>query len=139
MVRNFWNPDEVALPDEGKDIPPGFTECLAFQVGCDSIMKREASVPITEEHFKNVGGANDLVQAYQPHWFDIEAMICFFTHCMVYGDRETFRPAYERVQRLADEVREFGWNEDRVRRCKALGGLEKEVYEVYPHLFVQQG
>lgn len=110
MVRNFWNPDEIP-----------------------------SSVPITEAHFKNVGGANDLVQAYQPHWFDIEAMICFFTHCMVYGDRETFLPAYERVQRLADEVREFGWNEDRVRRCKALVGLEKEVYEVYPHLFVQQG
>lgn len=33
----------------------------------------------------------------------------------------------------------YTWNEDRVRRCKALGGLEKEVYEVYPHLFVQQG
>lgn len=46
MVKNFWNPDEIALPDEGKDIPPGFKECLAFQVGCDSILKREEPAPI---------------------------------------------------------------------------------------------
>lgn len=72
------------------------------------------------------------------HWFDIEALICFFTHCVVYGDWETFRPAYERVQRLADEVIEFGWNEDRDRRCKALELLQNEIHEGYPHLFVQQ-
>ncbi|WZX10791.1 hypothetical protein [Enterobacter phage EC152] len=137
MVRNFWNPDEIALPDEGKDIPPGFKECLAFQAGCDSILKREETVQITEEHFKNVEDANELVQAYQPHWFDIEAMICFFTHCTVYGDRQTFLPAFNRVQALANEVKEFGWNQDRTRRLKALALLENEIYQAYPDLFVR--
>lgn len=108
-----WNPDEIMLHSEAH---PLAIEIMAMQVGFESVLNRED----------------------KSHWFDIEALICFFTHCVVYGDRETFLPAYKRVQRLADEVKEFGWNDDRDRRCKALGVLEKEIHEVYPHLFVQQ-
>lgn len=109
-----WNPDEIMLHSA---VHPLAIATIAMQVGFDSVLKHDD----------------------KSHWFDIEALICFFTHCMVYGDRETFLPAYERVQRLAHEVRELGWNEDLDRRCKALELLQNEVHEVYAHLFVQQG
>lgn len=97
-----------------------------------------SSIPITEEHFNKVENAIGLIYAYQPTWWDIEALFCFFTHCALHGDRHTFGAALERVQLLSNEVKESGWNDDRVLRCKALLLLEKEIYEVYPHLFNQE-
>lgn len=136
MVRNFWNPDEIALPEEGNDIPPGFTECLAFQVGCDSIMKREASVPIAEEHFKIVGNAWELVQAYKPTWYDVEALATFFTFC---ANRDSmYKPASDAADRLYDEIKKGGWNDDIIRRFKNLDILSREIHDTNPKMFVQE-
>lgn len=136
MVRNFWNPDEIALPEEGNDIPPGFTECLAFQVGCDSIMKREASVPITEEHFKIVGNAWELAQAYKPTWYDVEALATFFTFC---ANRDSmYKPASDAADRLYDEIKKGGWKDDIIRRFKNLDILSREIHDTNPKMFVQE-
>lgn len=136
MVRNFWNPDEIALPDQGKDIPPGFKECLAFQVGCDSVMKREASVPITEEHFKFVEHAWGLVQAYKPNWYDVEALTTFFMFC---ANRDSmYKPAADAADRLYGEIKKGGWNEDIIRRFKNLDILSREIHDTNPKMFVQE-
>lgn len=136
MVRNFWNPDEIALPDEGKDSPPGLKECIAFQIGCDSVMKREVSVPITEEYFKFVGNAWELVMSYKPIWYDVEALSYFFVFC---SNRDSmYKPACDAVDRLYDEIKNEGWNDDRIHRFKNLDALSREIHDTNPEMFVQE-
>lgn len=136
MVRNFWNPDEIALPNEGRDIPPGFKECLAFQIGCDSIMKREVTLQVTEEHFKSALDAYEPVKAYKPTWFYVEALSTFFTFCANRNDM--YKPACDAIDRLYDEIKNDGWNDDRLRRFKNLDAVSREIYDTNPDMFVQE-
>lgn len=107
MVRNFWNPDEIP-----------------------------SSVPITEEYFQIVGNAWELVQAYKPIWYDVEALATFFTFC---ANRDSmYKPASDAADRLYEEIKKGGWNDDIIRRFKNLDILSREIHDTNPKMFVQE-
>lgn len=106
MVRNFWNPEEIP-----------------------------SSVPITEEHFKNVSDGWELVMSYRPTWFDVEALATFFMFC---ANRDSmYKPAADAADRLYDEIKKGGWNDDIIRRFKNLDILSREIHDTNQKMFVQ--
>lgn len=95
-----------------------------------------SSVPITEEHFQIVGNAWELVMSYKPIWYDVEALATFFTFC---ANRDSmYKPACDAVDRLYGEIKNEGWNDNRIQRFKNLDALSREIHDTNPDMFVQE-